>query len=247
MTRTLSVLLASAAIVTAGACQKDSTPIKTTSAGATNLSAPADSAAARGHSLVRVVNAVDGGKNIAVQVDDTTLFDDVKAGSVTDYREIANTLATFSVRPTGASEGMSVGRNDEVLMDGNRYTVVLVSEDVSKNTLRVIKDDLVPDSGKAHLRLLHAAPGGPTLDVSIAGSADTLFFGVDYKSEVGYKDVTPGTVTLELRAKDERRVLLRIPKLALKRGTATTVVITGATKLNFFTFRDSIMAPTPKA
>jgi len=246
MNRSCQLLLAATAIVVAGACQKDSSPIKTSSAGETNVSPPSDSTAARGHSLVRLVNAVTSGGNVTVQFSDQPLFRDVKPGSVTDYREITNNLAAFSVRADGIADGFMIAEKERLLLNGNRYTVFLIADNVSQSTLRVVRDDVIPDSGKARLRVMHAAPGAPELDVSVVGATEKLFAGVNFKSEAGYKDLTPGTVTLELRAKNRTKALLRLPAMALARGTATTVVITGAGKLGFLKFTDALMAKTPK-
>lgn len=246
MTRSLQFVCAAAALVMVAACDKDSSPIKTTSTGETNVSPPADSIASRGLSMVRVVNAVDGGNDVTVALGDSTLFAGVKPASVTDYREISANLASFTVRAPGALSGTSVAKNDEVLMDGNRYTVILIAEDMATTTLRVLKDDVIPDSGKARLRVLHAAPGAPSLDVRVAGEKENLFSGVSFKSEAGYTDVTPARVALELRAKDEPKVLLRIAGLDLKRGTSTTIVVTGGATLKSFKFTDALMASTPK-
>lgn len=241
--------LAATLFVVATACDKKSdVAIKTTSTGETNMSAPADSAAARGHSMVRVVNAIVGGNNITLKLGDATLFDSVKPSSVTDYREVSATMAKFSAMTSAPTNTTMSAEGDKVLMDGNRYTVVYIAQDVSKNVMRILKDDVIPDSGKARVRVIHAAPGGPELDVIAAGSKDKLFSGVDFKSEAGYADVNPGTMTLEVRAKDSPKLLLSIPKLALKAGTATTIVITGAAKLASFMFTDAMMAPmTPMA
>jgi hypothetical protein len=246
MTRSITIAIAATMLVAASACdKKDDAQIKTTSTGETNVSASADSANARGHSMVRVVNAIVGGKDIMLKLDTQTLFDSVKSSSVTDYREVSATMAKFSATASAPAASAMSAERDQVLTDGNRYTVVYMSEDVSKNVLRVVKDEVIPDSGKARVRILHAAPGGPELDVVVAGAKDKLFSGIDFKSEAGYADVQPGTVTLELRAKDSPKVLLTIPKLDLKRGTATTLVITGATKLAYFMFTDTMIAATP--
>jgi len=246
MTKTLQFLSASCAAVLMAGCQKDNTPIKTTSTDATSISTPADSAQARGHSLVRVVNAVNGGKAVSVFLDDQSLFPDLMPGAVSDYREIATNLAKFSVRAAGDTNGLRLAEKDRVLIDGNRYTVFLIAEDVSKSMLRVVKDDVIPDSGKARIRVIHAAPGGPSLDVSIVGATDKLFSGVSFKDESGYKDVTPAKVTIELRAKGQPKSLMTIPAVDLQRSTTTTIVITGAGKLSFFTFIDAMLPKTPK-
>jgi hypothetical protein len=246
MNRSFPTLFAFATVVLSVACRKDDMPVRTTSSGEANTSPSADSADARGHSLVRVVNAFNDGTNVAVQLGEETLFRDVKPGAVTDYREISSNLANFSVRPAGASNGTMLANNDQFLVDGNRYTVFLVKEDLSTNTLRIVKDEVIPDSGKARIRVLHAASGAPELDVSIVGTKQKLFSAVTFKSQAGYVDIDPATVTLEVRAKDSPTVLLRIRDVDLKKGTATTVVFTGAAKLNSFTFTDAVMAPTPK-
>jgi len=247
MKKALGFLVAAAVVLVAGACDKDSMPIKTTSSGEANVSPAADSVDARGHSMVRVVNAVQGGKDVTVQMGEITLFGDVKPGSVTDYREVTNNLATFSVRDSSAGDGRMVEKNDQVLIDGNRYTIFLVAEDVSKSVLRIVQDDVIPDSGKARIRIIHAAPGAPDLVVSVVGAKEALFSGVGFKSEAGFKDVDPAKVTLELRGDDQARVLLRIPNVDLRRGTSTTIVITGSDKLYSFKFADALLAPTPKA
>src|SRR5512145_3122392 len=142
MNRPFTFLLVAAVLAT-GACQKDSSPIKTTSDGETNVSSPADSMAAKGKSLVRIVNATRGG-DVSVQLSQLPLFNDVKPGSVTDYREVSNNLGDFSVYAAGSAEGVAIAEKDRTLQDGNRYSVFLVSEDVSKSILRVVRDDVIP-------------------------------------------------------------------------------------------------------
>lgn len=77
---------------------------------------------------------------------------------------------------------------------------------MSKGTLRVLNDDVIADSGKARLRVLHAAPGGPEFDISIKGATDKLFADVGFKNEAGDKDLEPLRVTLEFRARGQSTV-----------------------------------------
>lgn len=247
MKSTFRLLCTAAMAVSTIACdKKDDATIETTSAGETNASASADSASARGNAMVRVVNAGAGGKDMALQLDGIAIFEGVKANSVTDYREVSANLARFAAHTPGATDTAALAQNDQVLMDGNRYTVFLISEDLSRSTLRIVQDEVIPDSGKARIRVIHAAPGGPELDVSIVGQEDKLFSGVNFKSEAGYKDVTPAKVALQIRAADGNKVLLSIPAMDLQRATATTIVLTGAAKLAYFTFTDAMTPAVPK-
>jgi hypothetical protein len=238
MNKSVQLLLA-ATTVLAAACQKDDRPIQTASAAELNTSASDSSVNARGHSQVRVVNAVNGGKDIAVRIGEVTLFNEVRAGAVTDYRETALNIARFTVQASGASDGVMVSEKDRLLLDGNRYTVFLIAEDVSRSALRVVRDNVSPDSGKARIRIIHAAYGAPEFDIGVMGAKDKLFTGVNFKSEAGFKDVAPATINIAVTAtKGAGKVLLSIPKLHLDRGTATTIVITGSNKLAYFTFTD---------
>ncbi len=242
--RTLTVL--SAAIIVAGCKGErdgDAAALETTSEGEANISASADAAAERDRSMIRVVNTVDGGKDVIVKLDTMVLFSGVKATTVTDYREVTSNLGKFSISETGAAANTMLAENDEVLVDGNRYTVFVIAEDVARTMLRIVKDEVAPDSGMARIRVIHAAPGGPEFDVAAVGSEEKLFSGVNFKSEAGYKDVAPGSMTLEVRAKDAPKVLLKIPTVTLKRGTATTIVVTGSGKLSSFQFTDALMGP----
>lgn len=246
MRHALRPILASLSLVLAACGGTDSSPIKTTSAGDSEVSPASDSAESRGHSLVRVVNAVSSGKSVTVQLGDRTLFTEVKAGEVSDYSEVETNLAQFSVLAAGTTGGTMLSQTDRILLDGNRYTVFVMTQDVSQQSLRVVRDDVIPDSGMARIRVIHAAPGGPEFDIRAAGAEDALFKGVKFQAEAGPADVTPvASMTLELRAAGEPRVLLKLPAVELRRGTTTTIVVTGTSKLGSFKFTDAMMKQTP--
>lgn len=233
--------LVAVAAVFSVACEKTDRPIKTASAAEVTTSVSDSAANARGHSQVRFVNAVPSGKDVGVKIGEVTLFSGVQPSSVTDYREIGRDIAKFTATSAGVAGGVAVPEKDHVLLDGRRYTVFLINEDVAHSTLRVVKDETSSDSTKAHIRIIHAAAGGPELDVGVVGQKDKLFTGINFKSEAGYKDVAPGTVTLTVYPKGENKVLLSIPLLKLKYNQYTTIVINGSTKLRFFKFTDSPM------
>ena len=96
--------------VFAVACEKDDRPIQTASAVDVTTSASDSTVNARGHSPMRVVNAVPGGMDIAVRIGEVTLFNDVRFGVVTDYCETALNIARFSVQAgNGCHRGRSQG------------------------------------------------------------------------------------------------------------------------------------------
>ena len=169
------------------------------------------------------------------------MFQDVQPGKVTDYRETSTLMASFTSTGGVATDGKISDDKGRVLLDGERHTVFVISQDVGAQTMRVVHDDVIPDSGMARIRLVHAAPGGPSFDVRDVGNDKNIFSDVDFKDEAGYVDVKPTAVNLELRAAGKATILLRIPTLTLQRGVATTIVVTGSSKLSTFTFTDAVM------
>jgi len=186
-----------------------------------------DSASKRGKSLVRFVNAVPD-QSLDLTTEDRATFIDVAFKEVTPYTEIGDNLVKFRVR---ASTGDSVlADNDETMVDGHRYTVIAMPTEDGKVMLRVLRDELVPEAGKARLRVIQASPGLADVDVSLSGQKDPVFDNVKYGTEAGYKDVAPATATIEFRIGDppHATVPLRLKSTELTAGRAYTLVIVGA-------------------
>ncbi|HSP18546.1 MAG TPA: DUF4397 domain-containing protein, partial [Myxococcaceae bacterium] len=57
-----------------------------------------------------------------------------------------------------------------------------------------------PATDQAQLRVIHASPDAPAVDVYAKGSATPLFSNVKYGDTTAFKTVNAGTVQVELRA-----------------------------------------------
>lgn len=244
MIPTMKCRVALAAVLVSLACrQQELDEIRTTSAGETNVSPSADSASARGHAMVRIVHAGQTDGDVAMRISPDILFNDVKPESVTDYREVPATMTRFMVRAAGRADTATIAQDDAMLGAGDRYTVILVASDMSRSALRVLRDQAIPDSGKARLRIVHAAPGAPMIGVRVERSQDMLFSGLTFGSAAEYKDFAPGVRDLEFTTNDGQTVLLRVLGVDFRRGTSMTVVLRGASALTAFAFTDAIMPP----
>jgi hypothetical protein len=156
-----------AALVLA-ACNASSRPVTTKSDQGTSKSPTGEAAADRDMSLVRVINATDGAA-ITLLADDKPLFDAVAPEQVTPYKEIKENMVTFKVQgdmPAPATSEQA--KNREALVDGQRYTaVVLPAAKGAVPELRVVRDELTPDNGKARIRVFNAAVGEGEIDVTL--------------------------------------------------------------------------------
>ena len=172
--RYLTSLSVGTAVLVLAGCNASSRSVTTKSADSTTTSPSGEVAADRDMSMVRVVNA-EASSPVTVLADDKPLFDAIQPKQVTAYKEIKENMVTFRVQegtqtaPATAEEG----KNREVLVDGQRYTaVVLPAKNDAGSELRVLKDELTPDNGKARIRVINAAEGVGEIDVKISNGTD---------------------------------------------------------------------------
>lgn len=233
------------ALALAAACSGAQTkaPIVTTSGDGRTVSASGDSAAERGTSFVRFVNAVPGNANLGLQADRRNLFDKVAYKSVTEYQEIGDNRATFSLRDTG--DGGELAANSEMMSDGFRYTLIALSDEKGGAVLHVVRDELIPATGKAGIRIFHAAAGLEDVDLAVVGESTPVFDRVRFGTEAAFKDVEPMTVEFEIRSYEGRADLVRLPVMTLKAGRAYTIILAGVGPrgLTAITFDDAPVAP----
>lgn len=159
------------AVAVLAGCNASSRPVTTKTESGTTKSPSGEVAADQDQSLVRLVNA-GSGSNVSLMADDQALFDGVAPKQVTPYKPIKENMVTFAVREPSQS-GTEPAKNREVLVDGQRYTaIVLPTDKDGAHPLRVLHDELTPDAGKARIRVINAAQGAGELDVALRGAND---------------------------------------------------------------------------
>lgn len=181
----------------------------------------------RERALVRVVAAIPDLGPVDVLAGNQVIFPTLKYKAVTEYRELPDDRLTFSVRPAGNAGSQPLAENSEGLSSGSHYTLVAYDKPDGKQDLAAFSDDLTPPtSGKAKIRVIHAAPQIGEVDVYIVGK-DTLFSGVDSGSETRDDEVDPMDVTLQIRPEGRQNSLLNIDDVHLEAGKVYTIVVVG--------------------
>jgi hypothetical protein len=210
-----------------------------------SVSPAGDSAAARGMSMVRVVNAAGVEKSFTVTADGQPLFPSVAPKGVTEYTEVHDNVVNFDLRESPGDS--SVADNSEVMRDGVRYTVVALPKEDAGYALRVLRDELVPATGKARVRLINAAPRTEDVDLALVGVTDPIVDDVRFGTEAGFKDVDPtGSSALELRVGGKPARAGALTNVQLAAGRAYTVILVRNAKgqLETITFDDTA-SPRP--
>lgn len=214
------------------------TALVSTVDGFRSISASTGAARRAGASMVRFVNATPGSPALELLNDSTSLFANVVFGAVSPYKQLRDDAPLLALRG-------SLGRTDatlrEALRDGNRYTVVASPDRAGGMSLRVIHDELLPDSGKARVRMIHAAPSVGHVAVAMTGEQDPLFDDVAFGSETGFRDVEPRTAGLLVRQESRGAPLVRVPSMAMAAGVAYTFILTARSngKLAMIAFSDA--------
>ena len=158
---------------------------------------------ATGTANVRVAHMSPNAPNVDVYVDsDEPVLADVPFGAVSDYLEV----------PAGERqvEITAAGDPDTSVFDGpvpveadTDYTVAATGEigdmaDEAFTPLVLEDDNSMVGSNEARLRVVHASPDAPAVDVTAAGGDVVLFDGVPY-GESGYTTVEANDYTVQIR------------------------------------------------
>ena len=189
----------------------------------TQIAGRLDSLEVENVALVRMVHAAPGIGDVAVSSEDQQMFSSVGFKEITDYRKLEQILARF--RLVAGTNDTTVITNLEILLDGSRYTLFAMPDDKNGVQLRVLRDELMPDSGMARIRLVHALHGADKVDVGIEGQEDVLFDDIEFGLEAGFRDIAPAAVTLVVRASEGDSRLHRFP-IEIEVGHAYTIVLT---------------------
>ena len=197
--------------------------VVSTVGGMRSISASTAAARRAGASMVRFVNAMPGSPALELLQDSTSLFSNVVFGAVSPYKQVRNDSPTLTLRGT---QPYAVSAHREELHDGHRYTIIALADRHGGVSLRVIEDRLIPDSGKARVRVIHAAPNVDQIAVAMTGARDPLFADVAFGAEAGFRDILPATAGFLVRSESQGTPLVRMPSMALNAGTAYTFILT---------------------
>jgi hypothetical protein len=145
--------------------------------------------------------------NVDVYADGSAVLEDVAFGAVSDYLEVPAGERQVRITPAGDAE-TTVFEGAVPVESGTAYTVAAVGEvgdmaDQPFEPLVLEDDNSDPGDDMARVRLVHASPDAPAVDVTTGGGmGNTLFDGVAF-GDSGTVTVPPGDYTLQIRGDTE--------------------------------------------
>jgi len=154
---------------------------------------------------LRVAHLSPDAPNVDVYVDDERALADVPFRAVSDYLAVPAGSRAVEITAAGDPDTVAFSGDVELAADA-AYTVAAVGElssEDSKFRPLVLEDDLSdPGDGTARVRVVHASPDAPAVDVTVAGSGDAIVDGAAF-GDAAAVDVPAGDYTLQVRPDTE--------------------------------------------
>ncbi len=174
---------------------------------------------------VRVVHASPDAPNVDVWVDGNKALTDVAFSKYSDYVALPAGAHNFKVVATGTT-GPAVIDVTPTLDAGKYYTVIAANKLASIQPLLLVDDLATPAAGKFHLRVVHASPDAPAVDVAVAGGP-VLVSNLAFPKNTDFTPVDAGTYTIEVRPAGTTTAVLTLKDVKFDAGKLYTVIATG--------------------
>jgi len=157
--------------------------------------------------MVRVSHMSPDAPNVDVYVDGgDPVLTDVPFGTTSDYLPLPGGTYDVAVAPAGTSVDDAVIDASLTVEGGTSYTVAAIGEATSSDTeLRplVLEDDVSdPGGDSARVRVVHASPDAPAVDVTVSSSGDAIVDGAAF-GDTASVTVPANDYTLEIRGDTE--------------------------------------------
>jgi hypothetical protein len=152
---------------------------------------------------VRAAHLSPDAPNVDVGVDGDAVLEDVPFRAVSDYLELPVGTANVAISATGDPDTV-VFDEDLELAEGT-FTIAALGELSEENqpfAPAVLEDDLSEPGEDARVRLVHASPDAPAVDVTVEDGETVLFEDVAF-GDAETLEVPAGDYTLEVRPATE--------------------------------------------
>lgn len=153
--------------------------------------------------MVRVAHLSPDAPNVDVYVDGEPVVEDVEYREVSEYLELEP--GTYGVQITAAGDEETVVFDEELEVEPGEFTLAAVGEVEGESQafdVVVLEDDNSDPGENARVRIVHASPDAPEVDIVEAESDDPLAEGLAFGDAVPV-EVPEGEYTLEVRPTGE--------------------------------------------
>lgn len=188
------------------------------------------SAPAQGDAKVRVAHFSPDAENVDIYIDGKKKMNSVPYLAMSEYVSLSPGKHTFEVRGAGSAATSPAVLTAEQTLAGGSFSTIAAIGAVAAIKAGVFADNIsTPGSGKAKVRVIHAADGTAEVDVALkAGSV--AFPKVAYGSATDYAEVDAGSYDLQILGAGTQSVVLAKNVTLQAGGVYTIAAVGGADK-----------------
>jgi hypothetical protein len=187
---------------------------------AAGVSAQADQA------RIRIVHASPDAPNVDIWVNGSVAVSDLAFEEATEYIALAAGDYDIAVTPTGGTAADAVIEATLTLEGGMDYTVAAVGQVAEIAPLVLEDNNAAPAEGKAHIRVVHASPDAPAVDIAVQGGP-VLIENLAFPTASEYLPVDAATYNLAVRPTGTETSALDINGFVADAGTVYTIFAVG--------------------
>ena len=192
----------------------------------TSLLGAAPVRAQGGEAQVRVAHFSPDAPAVDIYVDGKKRLTGLPYQQVSDYLTLPEGAHTFAIRATNTEPSSKAAIEvSQTLAAGKAYTVAAVGKLAGIKGVLYNDDRSAPSAGKAKVRVIHAAPDVPAVDIAAKGGA-TLFKALEFPAASDYIEVDATDYDLQVKKAGTEEVLLN-RQLQLTAGGVYTIAAVG--------------------
>ena len=178
-------------------------------------------------SRVKVFHASPDAPNVDVLVDGGRVLENVPFGAASELLPLDVGVRNIKVNVTGTD--ITAINADVPFEEGTDYLVVAVDKVAKISPLVLETSSEQPEAGNALVRVLHAAPSAPTVDIYVTGvggditNASPTVSALTFKDATTYLSVPAGTYDVFVTPTGTKTVAIEAKGLEIKDQLVATV------------------------
>lgn len=177
-----------------------------------------------GTAYVRFAHLVPDAPAVDVLSGGNKVFEAQAFKDVTYYAEVPAGSLTLTVQTTGQNPAKVA--DVAIRVQAGMYYTVMALGTASSLKARLVQDRIALTQGVAKVRIVHASPDAPAVDVALKGGP-VLFRNLAFGQVSGYGTVPANTYNLEVRPTGTTNVALPLEGLAFEGGKVYSVFAVG--------------------
>jgi hypothetical protein len=188
---------------------------------------------AQSSNMIRVMHASPDAPPVDIFVDGQAVLTNVPFFTLSGALSLPDGTYEVAIAPAGAGIDSAVYVTDLSVENGYAGTVVALNS-LANLDVGLYDDDMSPTpAGQARVRIIHASPDAPAVDIKLAGTGTAVVSNAAF-TDAATVEVPAGTYAFDITPAGSSTVVFTTPSLRFEAGWSYTLVATGFLKGGFW-------------